>query len=156
LPLISVLQNEAIFSQVASNDTYYTGIALVNPDDVEARVALSVHDSMGQQIAGPAVTLEPKSSKAFVLSSLVPELAGRQLISGYVRMTADRPIACFALYGTHDFQALSAIASSPSTFASASRSIARGSGVIPSSIWNAAGISSAGPQKGVCPDGCWC
>jgi len=109
LPLTSVLQNEAIFSQVASNDTYYTGIALMNPDEAEARVTLSVYDSMGQQIADPAVTLEPKSSRAFVLSSLAPELTGRQLISGYIRMTADRPIACFALYGTHDFQALSAI-----------------------------------------------
>ena len=109
LPLISALQNEAVFSQVASNDTYYTGIALMNPGNTEARVALAVYDSGGQRLADPAVTLGPKTSRAFVLTSLAPELAGRQLISGYVRVTADQPIACFALYGTHDYKALSAI-----------------------------------------------
>jgi hypothetical protein len=109
LPLVSALQNEVIFSQLASNGTYYTGIALMNPGNTEAHVTVAVYHGSGQRVANPAITLEPKSSRAFVLTSLLPELTGQDLISGYVRVFADQAIACFALYGTHDGTALSAI-----------------------------------------------
>jgi hypothetical protein len=109
LPLVSVLQNEVVFSQVASNRTYYTGIALMNPGNTEAHVTVALYDGSGQRLANPTVTLEPKASRAFVLTSLLPELTGQDLISGYVRVIADQAIACFALYGTHDGTALSAI-----------------------------------------------
>ena len=81
----------------------------MNPGNTEAHVSVALYDGSGQRLANPTVTLEPKASRAFVLTSLVPELTGQDLISGYVMVMADQSIACFALYGTHNNTALSAI-----------------------------------------------
>jgi hypothetical protein len=43
------------------------------------------------------------------LTELFPSLAGANRSSGYIRITVDKPVAGFALFGTHDLSVLSAV-----------------------------------------------
>ena len=44
-----------------------------------------------------------------LLTQYFPSLLGQSIDSGYVRLTADRPVAGYATFGTHDLAVLSAI-----------------------------------------------
>ena len=107
LPLVAELQSEVVFSQLASDATYYTGIALINPDEAAAHVAVRVHDAAGNLIGERLIELSAGESISRVLWQIVPELENREIHSGYIRLSSDRAIASFALYGSND--ALSAV-----------------------------------------------
>ncbi|MBZ5498578.1 MAG: hypothetical protein LAP85_19455 [Acidobacteriia bacterium] len=108
LPLISKLQDEVVFSQFTSDATYYTGIAILNPADTQVGITVEVYDSQGVRLAANTDALAGNRSKTLVLSNL-PDLKGLNLTSGYIKVKADQPIASFALFGTHNNSALSAI-----------------------------------------------
>ncbi len=113
LPLASRLERDAVFSHVASNGEYFTGLALLNPnaERLQARVDLYRADGTLESSATAAVPGHARMSA--LLTELFPELAGQERTSGYLRVTADRPFAGFALFGTHRLSALSAIPSQP-------------------------------------------
>jgi hypothetical protein len=100
LPLVSELQKNVVFSQLASNETYYTGIAIVNPNAAEAQITVQVFANTGQLLGSKDVTLGPGESIARVLWQYVPELENVPLSSGYIRLTADTGVASFAIYGS--------------------------------------------------------
>jgi hypothetical protein len=112
LPMVSKLQNEVVFCQLASDATYYTGIALLNPGSSDASITVEVYDSNGIPLANEAGVLARQSSTAYDLS-ILPGLKGLQISSGYIKVKADQPIAGFALFGTHNNTALSAIPPQP-------------------------------------------
>jgi len=107
LPLVAELENEMIFSQLASDTTYYTGIAIVNPNQAAARVTVQVFEKTGRLLGEQNIILAKNESTSKVLWQYVPELENQQLRSGYIKLTSDIGIASFAVYG--NYMALSAV-----------------------------------------------
>jgi hypothetical protein len=111
LPLLSKLQSQFVISQVASDSTYYTGLALLNPGDDEARAVIQVFDAAGNVIASKIETIPAKGRRSKLLTELFPELAGVEIGSGYITMTVSRNVATFGLFGQRDQSVLSAVPS---------------------------------------------
>lgn len=107
LPLVHSLQKSMTFSHLASNDLYYTGIAILNPNSVDSNVTIEIHDKNGNIIASRTDVLPSLQKKAKLLTELFPSLEGTAQMSGYIRVIADQPIASYALFGTE--KVLSAI-----------------------------------------------
>jgi hypothetical protein len=107
LPLIPVGRTEALFSQVAQNETYFTGVAVINPSSDAAQVSFAVFDSNGTQVGSAARTIPSRGR----LSKLLPELfsALPAMSSGYFRVSSNLPAISFAVFGTHKLTALAAI-----------------------------------------------
>ena len=109
LPLVNASQKQMVFSQVASDATYFTGIAIVNPRENDVSVNIQVFDSRGAQLASATEVVIRKGRSSKVLTELFPSLAGVNVSSGYIALTADDQVGSFALYGTHTLSVLSAI-----------------------------------------------
>ncbi len=109
LPLVSELGTDQVFSQVASNDTYYTGLSVLNPGDAAVDVAVEVYDAEGKLVAAKAERIQAHRRLIGVLTQLFPELVGQNRASGYIRVKANGGVASFALFGTQALTALSAV-----------------------------------------------
>jgi len=107
LPLVSQTQTELIFAHVASDDRYFTGVALLNPNSRPVTLTLTVSNASGDSIGVYALELPAKARLARLLTELLPGLP--YLTRGYFRVSASLPIAGFAVFGTHDLSVLSAI-----------------------------------------------
>jgi hypothetical protein len=107
LPLIARLQTSAIFSQVASNRTYFTGIALLNPGAADASATIEVLDGNGTVIRSRTQSVRAGRRIAQLLTQYFPDLVGVDISVGYVRVTLDRGVAGFALFGTNNLTDLS-------------------------------------------------
>jgi len=109
LPLTAMLRTSALFAQVASDDSYFTGLALVNPSGSAATVAVDVFDAAGILVASDWGSLAPGKRRSELLTQRFPALVGQSRRSGYIRVLSDQPLATFGLFGTNDLSALSAI-----------------------------------------------
>jgi hypothetical protein len=109
LALISGLQTDVLFSHVASNDMYYTGIAVLNPNPTDVVVTFELYASDGTLIKRQNELIGARQRISRVLTQYFPLLEGKNQTSGYVRMTSQSPIASFALFGTKTYSVLSAI-----------------------------------------------
>jgi len=109
LALIADLQKSVIFSHVASDDLYFTGIAILNPGSEDVNLRLELYAEDGALIEAISERIPAGQRKARLLSECFGYLAKNSLTSGYVRLTSDRPVASFSLFGTHDLSILSAI-----------------------------------------------
>jgi hypothetical protein len=110
LPLGAASVTRTLFGQLASDGTYFTGVAVLNPGPASAVVTLAAFASGGAALApARSVTLAAGARRSGVVEEWFPALAGQNRSSGYVRLTSDTPVAAFALFGTRDLSALSAI-----------------------------------------------
>jgi hypothetical protein len=109
LPLVSRLASAFVFGQVASNDVYYTGIAMLNPNDTAASMTIDVYNRNGERIATKMEDLPSKGRVSKLLIQYFPELKDQNISSGYIKVTSDKGVASFALFGTHSSSVLSAI-----------------------------------------------
>jgi hypothetical protein len=109
LPLVSSQQNNLVFSQLASNETYFTGLAILNPNKTAAQVCIEVYDESGNTIASKVEEVGAGRRVAWLPTQYFPSLSGQTRDSGYFRMTSDQKVASFALFGTGAPSALSAI-----------------------------------------------
>ena len=109
LALISSLQTSILYSQVASNDMYYTGIAILNPNPITATVTLELYSAGGTLIDEIDVVIQGGQRKARVLSEYFAYLEENDQTGGYVRLTSDLPIASYAVFGTNNSTVLSAL-----------------------------------------------
>jgi hypothetical protein len=109
LPLTSRLVTDAVFGQVASDETYFTGIALLNPGNAAASAVLELHDAAGASLGRAPVALGARQRRSQLLTEYFPQFATRLQSSGYIKLTSDRPLAAFALFGTKDLSVLSAV-----------------------------------------------
>jgi len=109
LALISHLQKSVLFSHVASNDMYYHGIAIVNPNETSIVVAFELYAEDGTLLQRNDEMIGAKQRQCRVLTQYFSSLEGKNQTSGYVRLTSNMPIASFSLFGTKDFSVLSAI-----------------------------------------------
>jgi hypothetical protein len=110
LPLVSRVERSVVFNQIASNETYYTGIAILNPNDVDAKVVLYMYGADGAQEGVPFTETIPAGRRiSRLLTEYFPALVGQDRSSGYVRLIAEPGVASFAVFGTKTSSVLSAI-----------------------------------------------
>ncbi len=116
LPLQTEPFRKAVFGQI-SNGRYpsnpaldsFTGIALYNPNVVQAHVTVEVFDRYGNKVGEKVVPLQPNERISEVLynDGFIPESLG--LVRGYVVITSDQPIVAQELFGNNDLDFLSAV-----------------------------------------------
>jgi hypothetical protein len=109
LALISDLQTSMLFSHIASNDLYFTGLAILNPNLTEATVTIQAFSADGVLLGIKNELIGPQKRKAALLTQYFPSLMGKDQTSGYIRLSSDLPIASYAAFGTCTLSALSAI-----------------------------------------------
>ncbi len=109
LPLVSSLQQSAIFSHVASDNTYFTGLAVVNPNNADSTVTISLYNANGVLDSSIVQTIPAHQRFSGLLTQIFPALVGQSRTSGYFTVTSNIGMACFALFGTNDLSVLSAI-----------------------------------------------
>jgi hypothetical protein len=109
IPLTTTLERSMVFSHIASNTTYYTGISILNPDSTAAEVTIQVYNELGELKATLKTPIGAGQRVIKLLPQLFPFMEGQDWFSGYVLVNADRGVSAFALFGTHNLTALSAI-----------------------------------------------
>jgi hypothetical protein len=109
LPLVSTLRQSLVLSQVASNRTYFTGLAILNPNDTAARVQIDRYDSGGSLVETTTQILAAGQRISRLMTEYFPSLVGQDVHSGYIKLTADKGIASFGVFGTQSLSVLSAI-----------------------------------------------
>jgi hypothetical protein len=109
LPLASRLERCMIFSQVASDQTSFTGLALLNPNDSPASTMVSLFTADGVLEASVGITIPARHRISQLLPQIFPSLQGQNRTSGYVRVTSDQGIAAFSVIGTMDLKTLAAV-----------------------------------------------
>jgi len=110
LPLVSTLRGQMVFSQVASDELFYTGLSLLNPGDSAAGALIQVFDQRGKVVSSKVETVPARGRRAGLLTEFFPELNGMVIRSGYILVYSPvRGLAGFALFGTNGNSVLSAI-----------------------------------------------
>jgi len=109
LPLVSTLRTSMIFSQVASNTAYFTGIAALNPNPNDANATLEVFDRNGLLLQTRSLVIKSRQRISQVLTQYFPNLIGQDISSGYIKFMVDGGVASFAVLGTNNLSVLSAI-----------------------------------------------
>jgi subtilase family serine protease len=111
LPLVADLQSSVVFGQVASgmvgDKAYFTGVAMLNPSDADAHVTIELYDRSGRLVTSSNEIIPARRRKSKLLTEYFPDLTGQNVGSGYIKVTADRGLASFALFGS--MEALSAV-----------------------------------------------
>jgi hypothetical protein len=113
LPLVTEGQKEVIFSQVAQNKQYYTGVAIANPNTIDTNVTISIYDTNGTLKGSGARIIKAGARISKLLRELAPSLP--DMNAGYFTLKSDQSIFSFAVFGTNGFTALSAVPASPMT-----------------------------------------
>jgi hypothetical protein len=113
LPLVSTLRKSVAFSHIASNETSYTGVAMLNPNTAAVTVTLVLFDSAGKMTGSKMETVPAGQRRCRLLTEYFPGLVAKDGTPAYFKVSADREIACFALFGTYSQSVLSAIPAQP-------------------------------------------
>ncbi len=109
LPLVATLSKSMLFEHIASDTTYYTGLALLNPGEYEATVRIEVYSSEGNPDLSTDLVLGPHERRVGLLTEFLPWLVGQSRLSGYIRVLSEQNIASFALFGSTDLSNLASI-----------------------------------------------
>ena len=111
LPLVHTPLSDFVFSQVASNATWFTGVAVLNPDYSAANATVYLLDKTGSVMRAKTLVIPARSriSKLLTQPELFPDIVGVNISSGYIRVTSDKGLAAFALFGPNDLSALTAV-----------------------------------------------
>ena len=106
IPLFATGAQDFIFSHIAQGEGYYTGLAFLAPDG--ARITVAAFDRSGAAKGNPATReLAPGQHLVSLLNQLIPETDGQ--LGGYVKISSDRPVMAFEMFGSTDGQVLSAV-----------------------------------------------
>jgi Cohesin domain/Purple acid Phosphatase, N-terminal domain len=109
LPLVDEVNRDVIFSHAASNATWFTGIALLNPGSFSTQATIDLYGANGNREATVTTDVPARGRKSRLLTELFPMLTGTDRTSGYIRVSSTWPLASFALFGTNSLSVLSAI-----------------------------------------------
>jgi Leucine-rich repeat (LRR) protein len=93
---------EAVFSHVARNDEWFTGLALVFPEFhpyAAATVHLRVYSSSGVLLGEGTVGLQPRGRVSRLIHELVPDLPST--LEGYLVLDSDAPVIAQQFYGDY-------------------------------------------------------
>jgi len=113
LPLAANLRKDMIFAQVASAEgsspSWFTGLALLNAGSTDASAMLQVFDENGALVTSGHFVVAARRRLSQLLTQYFPDLVGRNILKGYIRVTTDQPLASFGLFGTTSLSVLSAV-----------------------------------------------
>jgi hypothetical protein len=109
LPLASHLDDSLIFGHIASDQTYFTGLALLNPGEGDATTTVDLYKADGSLDDSITVIIPGRHRISKLLTELFPSLVGQGRISGYIHVYAEKGIAGYSVFGTHDLSTLSAV-----------------------------------------------
>lgn len=107
LPLIYQSRSSMVFSQIAQNETFFTGLAVVNPNGEAVDTLVSLYDTDGTRIGVSSVSIPANGRISRLLKELVPGMP--PMSRGYFRILSSRPVLGFGVFGTTDYSVLSAI-----------------------------------------------
>ncbi len=107
LPLFIPLDTDFVYSHVAQNPGYFTGVAILNSEPTPATVNLALFRADGSPVGSYSITLQGGEKIAKLLFELIPASAGQQ--GGHLRITSTLPVTSFSLFGTSDGSAMGAI-----------------------------------------------
>ncbi|MCZ6877105.1 MAG: matrixin family metalloprotease [Acidobacteria bacterium] len=115
LPLQTNLFTKAVFSQVANGATnpgdpstdFFTGLALFNPNALQADVTVQVFDRDGSLVGETTLSLGPKQRLSELVEVLIPSTAA--LIRGYIVVESTQPMVSQVFFGNNTMQFLSAV-----------------------------------------------
>jgi hypothetical protein len=107
LPLVGDPQTDVVFSQVAVNDLFFTGAAVINTSTDDSTVTVWVYETGGKLLGVATRKVKAGARDQFVLTELIPGLSN--VNAGYFRMRTNRLMASFAVFGTQSLSALSAV-----------------------------------------------
>ena len=109
LPLQAAANRELVFGHAASNATWYTGMAVVNPNGSDITATFQLLDKTGQLLETKTEVFKAGQRKIKLLHQFFSTIVGADVTSGYIRVSADNLITGFALFGTNYGSVLSAI-----------------------------------------------
>ncbi|MEJ2245913.1 MAG: hypothetical protein P8Y80_07545 [Acidobacteriota bacterium] len=112
-PLVSDLQNALVFNQVASDDVYYTQIAIANTGDSDAVVTLDLYNDAGAYVETASVRISAGQRQSHSLTDYFSTIRGSGLRGGFFTLSSNFPVAAIALFGTRNQSVLSAIPGQP-------------------------------------------
>ena len=113
LPLTGSLKDSFVFSHVASNETFFTGLAILNPNESDAVATIEIYQADGTLEYTHVETIPARHRQSKLLTEYFPALVGEDRSSGYIKVIMDQPVASFSLFGTNDLSVLSAIPAQP-------------------------------------------
>lgn len=118
LPLQTASHNQFILGHLANGTlgdiSFYTGIAVVNPQNDAKIVNLKAYDQYGVLLDDKNLTLQARSRRVFLLDQVMPGLTS--LFGGYLIVDDNATSAgtlVFELFGDTGFQFLSAVPAVP-------------------------------------------
>jgi hypothetical protein len=111
LPLAPARQARMTFAQIASDDQYYTGLAILNPGSTKTSVCIVVYDRDGNLLAGKVEEIPAGGRISRMLTDYFPAFAGQSLVGGYLDVDVAGPVTAFAVFGTKNLTALAAVPS---------------------------------------------
>jgi hypothetical protein len=109
LPLVGRMKTDMVFSQLVSNETYFTGLAILNPNATPATVQIDVYDDQGRVLASKSETIGAGKRVSQLVIQYFQQLGGQNYAAGYIRVQSSAGVASFALFGTNSLSALSAV-----------------------------------------------
>jgi hypothetical protein len=99
LPCVVEGSMNLVFSQVAQDQTWFTGLAVLNPNAAAADLTISVYRTDGTSAGTGTIRLEPNRRFSSLLSELVPGMPS--MSKGYFTVSSTLPVFGFAVFGTN-------------------------------------------------------
>jgi hypothetical protein len=109
LPLVGQMKTDMVFSQLVSNETYFTGLAILNPGASEVTCHIEAFDQWGNLIASKDQTIQPGRRISKLMIEHFEQMKNQNYGMGYIRVQSTGGVASFALFGTNSLTALSAV-----------------------------------------------
>jgi hypothetical protein len=107
LPFVSQGKTGALFSQLAQDGEYFTGVAMVNANPAAARVTIEAFRSDGTSAGNGTIDIAADGRQSKVLDQIISNLP--PLRKGYFKLTSNQPVISFAVFATRSLSVLSAI-----------------------------------------------
>jgi hypothetical protein len=108
LPLTTQLQKSIVYTHVASDEVYFTGMSIVNPHESPVTAVVDLHRPDGGVEYSTIEVIPGRQRTSRLLTEYFQGTAGRKWTGGYLTVTADREIAGLCVFGTHTLSVLSA------------------------------------------------
>ncbi len=102
-----------VLNHVASDTAWFTGIALLNPQDSAITAEVRLLDSKGRQVSVWSGSIPAGHRVSRLATQFFPEIENLEIRSGSIRISTDKPALVVGLFGTTDLQTLSAIPAHP-------------------------------------------
>jgi hypothetical protein len=109
MPLQSETQTRMLFSQIASNANYFTGLNLMNPNRAAVSATIEVFSESGTLIASKVEVIGSGMRRSRLLTQYFPELGNTDINAGYIKVTSELGLTGNAVLGSTDLSVMSTI-----------------------------------------------